>query len=264
MNPTAPTLTPTTVKGGLTGFGNLLDKELGSWWRTRRWLVHLVLWQVVISGFVLMINLELRGESTPERAVSETMQIFFQAGGFFALIGAVLVTQGAIVGEKSSGTAAWVLTKPTTRKSLILSKFVGITATFLLLALVIPAVAVLGTLQLIWGKIPDPIHFAEAVGIIGLHQIFYIAFTLMLGSFLNSRGPVSGIALGFWVSGFIIPNFAPKWLAMLTPWSLTQSAASIAVWQPVPGRLWVPVLSTAVLAIGSILLALWRFEREEF
>ena len=31
----------------------------------------------------------------------EFMQIFFQVGGFFGLIGAIVVTQGAIVGERA-------------------------------------------------------------------------------------------------------------------------------------------------------------------
>lgn len=257
-------LTATKTSGWVTGFGNLLDKELGSWWRTRRWLVHLILWEVVIAGFVLMISLEQRKESTPDRGIAESMQIFFQAGGFFALIGAILVTQGAIVGEKRSGTAAWVLTKPTTRSSLVLSKFVGITGSFLLLALVIPAISVMVSSQLVWGRTPDLVHFGEAIGILAVHQVFYIALTLMLGAFLSSRGPVAGIALGFWLAGQIVPNFAPKWLPMIMPWPLAQAASSISLWQPIPVPLWIPVAATAGWTVLALMAALWRFNREEF
>ena len=83
-----------------------------------------------------------------------------------------MVTQGAIVGERSYGTAAWVLTKPTTRKSFVLSKFVGTTGTFLLLSLVIPAVATLIVTKIIWGLLPGLDHFAQAVGLLALHQTF--------------------------------------------------------------------------------------------
>lgn len=255
-------LAATRVAGWATGFGNMLDKELGSWWRTRRWFVHLVLWQVVVSGFILLISLE--GEGSPASAVDEVMQVFFQAGGFFALIGAVLVTQGAIVGERRSGTAAWVLTKPTTRKTFVLSKLVAITGTFLLLSLVLPSIAVLIICQVVFGQIPGVTHYLEAVGILALHQSFYIALTLMLGTLFRARGPVAGAALGFWLAGNILPNFAPQWLMMVTPWPLARSAASLAVWKPIAFPLWIPVASTAGLGLIAVLVALWRFEREEF
>ena len=257
-------LIATTATGWSTGFGNLLSKELDSWWRTRRWLVHLVLWLGVISGLILLVSLESRHETTAARGLDEVMNIFFQAGGFFALIGAVLVTQGAIVGERSYGTAAWVLTKPTSRKAFVLSKFVGITGTFLLLSLVIPAVATLIVTKIIWGVLPGLDHFAEAVGILALHQTFYIALTLMLGTFFQSRGPVGGLALGFWVAGNILPNFVPQWLTMGMPWSLARAASAIALWKPVGLPLWIPAAISAVLIVVMLLAALWRFEREEF
>ena len=258
------TLIATKATGWSTGFGNLLNKELDSWWRTRRWLVHLLLWLAVIAGFILLISLESRHQTTPARGLDEVMNVFFQAGGFFALIGAVLVTQGSIVGERSYGTAAWVLTKPTTRKAFVLSKFVGITGTFLLLSLVVPAIVTLVVCRLVWGLLPGLNHFAEAVGILALHQTFYIALTLMLGTFFQSRGPVGGLALGFWVAGNILPNFVPPWVTTAMPWSLARSASQIALWRPVGLPLWIPAAISAALILLMLLAALWRFEREEF
>lgn len=257
-------LTPTETSGWTTGFGNLFGKEMRSWWRTKRWLVHVVLWQVVITGLILLISLESRNEGTPSSAIANVMEVFFQAGGFFSLIGAILVTQGAIVGERKSGTAAWVLTKPTTRKSFVLSKFVAITISFLFLSLVLTSVSVLIICKVVFGQIPVPAHFLEALGILALHQVFYIAATLMLGTLFNARGPVAGVALGFWLAGNILPNFAPKWLMMGTPWPLAAASASISVWKPLPMPLWIPSLATALLTVIMILVALWRFEREEF
>ena len=258
------TLSPRRSAGPLAGFGNLLSKELGSWWRTRRWVVHLLLWLVVINGFVMLIWADGRHQMTPEAGLRETMQVFFQAGGFFALIGAVLVTQGAIVGERRSGTAAWVLTKPTTRKAMVLSKLVAITGSFLLLSLVVPSAVLLLQLRVLWGVLPGPVHFAEAVGIVALHQLFYIALTLLFGTLLQSRGAVAGASLGFWISGNILPNLVPKWVVAALPWTLTSAAGSIALWRPVPLPLWQPVLASLVLTALFVVVAMWRFEREEF
>jgi len=258
------TLVASQSAGSLTGFGNLLDKEMASWWRTRRWLVHLVLWLAVIGGFLLLISVSEGRQANPANQIAETMEVFFQVGGFFGLIGAVLVTQGAIVGERTSGTAAWVLTKPTTRRSFVLSKLVAITFTFLLLSVVVPAIAALTICQVFWHGIPNLVHFSEALAILALHQTFYIALTLMLGTLFGSRGPVGGVSLGFWVAGAIMPNFVPIWVTLATPWLLAKGAASIAVWKPVGFPIWIPVLATSLLGVIAVVVALWRFEREEF
>ena len=258
------TLDLTRSHGWSTGFGNLLDKELRSWWGTRRWLVHLILWLAVETGFILLISLEGRHEMTPARGVAESMQIFFQAGGFFAVIGAVLVTQGAIVGERSSGTAAWVLTKPTTRSAFVLSKFIGITTTFLVLSLVIPIIGVMIVCQVIWHATPEVVHLVEAVGIQALHQTFYVALTLMLGTLFQARGSVSGLALGFWLSGNILPSLIPAWIVVAMPWKLSEGAAAIATWKPYPIPLWIPAVATAGWVGLLLAVAIWRFGREEF
>jgi ABC-2 type transport system permease protein len=258
------TLTSVVATGPLAGFGNLLDKELASWWKTKRWLVHLVLWPAVINAIPLITWLDGRRGSTPEAGLRESLDIFMQVGGFFALVGAVLVTQSAVVGERHSGTAAWVLTKPTSRKAFVLSKFVAITVSFLLLSLVASSIVFWAQMGLTWKALPNVGHFAEAAGIIALHQVFYIALTLMLGTLFNSRGPVGGVALGFWIAGAILPNFLPKWVPIFMPWMLVQGSASIANWKPFPIPLWIASVSTAVMAAIFIGVALWRFEREEF
>lgn len=258
-------LVPAVSSGWSAGFANLLGKELGAWWATRRWIIHLLLWLGAIAGFILMGTLaQYRTSTNPAADIEELIQMFFHLGGFFGLIGAVLVTQGAVVGERESGTAAWVLTKPTTRSAFILSKFTAIAPTFLLLSLVLPATATMVILTVFWGSAPPLAHFAEAVGILAVHQTFYIALTLMLGTLFHSRVPVGGVALGFWISGFILPNV--KFFASMTPylpWPLTDAAARIALWQPLRYQVWVPVVSTAVLIVVFLAVALWAFEREE-
>ena len=180
------------------------------------------------------------------------------------MIGAVLVTQGTIVGERQSGTAAWILTKPTTRTAFILTKLVAIAGSFLLLSLAIPAVTSLAICQVVLHALPDVLGFVEAIGILALHQLFYISLTLMLGTLFRERGPVAGIALGFWIAGNLLPHFLPQWLVTLTPWSLAPAAEGLAIGKPATTELATSVLATAVTTMLWIGVALWRFEREEF
>ena len=58
-----------------------------------------------------------------------------------------------------------------------------------------------------------------ATGIWSLVILFYLTLAIMLGTFLNSRGAVLGIALGFLFLGMLIPNALPQ-LAAVFPWKL--------------------------------------------
>ena len=45
-------LLPARGSGWMAGFGNMLAKELGEWFRTRRWLWQILIWMIIINGFV--------------------------------------------------------------------------------------------------------------------------------------------------------------------------------------------------------------------
>lgn len=62
----------------------------------------------------------------------------------------------------------------------------------------------------------------------------------------------------------ILPNFGPAWLPLIMPWPLIRASVGIAQWQPVGVPLWIPVAATAMWSVLFMVVALWRFEREEF
>lgn len=249
-------------RGLLTGFGNLVDKEYGKWWRTRRALLHNILWLSVINGILLLIGLDEMG-GNPYRILAELTEIFFRMGGFFAAIGIVVSTQGSVLGERRLGTAEWVLSKPVTREAFVLSKFVVNGASFVGLAVVIPSVVFfLQTLLLAYLQ-PSlgPFVLGSLLNI--EHLVFYLALTLAASTWLNSRGAVSGVAIGFMFAGFILPGFLP-WLLAGTPWALSEFAATAARGRPLPADAWQPILVTLLWTALLVLVALWRFNREEF
>jgi ABC-2 type transport system permease protein len=260
------TFVSTRSVGATAGFGNMLRKEMGSWWGTRRWLLHLVLWFVVINGFVLLVALSHDGKnSTPASKMSEVLEVFVQVGGFFCTIGAIIVAQGTIVGERHSGTAAWLLTKPIARQAFVLAKFVAILASFVTLAYLIPLVVLHLEHLIVFHTWPDPTRLFPSVGMILVNLIFYTAFTIMGGTLFSSRGAVNGVAIGFFIAGNIVPQLLPKWVVAATPWPLIQAAGGIAGGKPIPAWMaWGTVGVTLVWAVLCLLVALWRFNREEF
>jgi ABC-2 type transport system permease protein len=249
-------------RGPLTGFGNLADKEYGTWWRTRRALLHNILWLFVINGFLLLIGLDEMG-SNPYGTLDELTEVFFRVGGFFAAIGIVVSTQSSVLGERKLGTAEWVLSKPVTREAFLLSKFVVNGASFIGLAVLIPSVVFfLETLPLAYLQ-PDLRPFLLGALLQIEHLLFYLALTLALSTWFNSRGAVSGVAIGFMFAGFIMPSFLP-WLLEGTPWALWEFASSAARGQPLPAEAWQPIVVTLLWIALLVLAALWRFDREEF
>ncbi len=48
---------PVNESGWRAGFGNLLRKESGDWWSTRRWWSQALIWGAVINGSLLSVLL---------------------------------------------------------------------------------------------------------------------------------------------------------------------------------------------------------------
>lgn len=255
-----------TRHGWLVGFGNMVAKEYASWWRTRRAVVHLLLWLFVINAFILLIGLDegpAGGRNSPLELLEELIEIFIRVGGLFATIGIVVATQSTVVSERQLGTAEWVLSKPVSRPAFLLSKFVVNGASFIWLAVAVPAtVFYLQTLLHAYVQ-PALLPFLAGMLLHIQHLLFYLAFTLMLGTFFHGRGSVSGIAIGFLFGGLILPSFFP-WMTGWLPWALPSLAAMAAQQQPLPAGSVIAIIISLLWTLLCILVALWRFEREEF
>jgi ABC-2 type transport system permease protein len=252
-----------TGRGWLVGFGNMAAKEWSSWWSTRRALTHLILWFVVINGLMFLVGVDERQHNPPIEVLEELIEVFIRAGGLFATVGIVVASQSAVFGEKQLGTAEWVLSKPVSRPAFLLSKFLVNGTSFVFLAVVVPTVVFY--LQVIHHALMQPEFVSFCLGLLlhVEHLLFYLALTLMAGTFFNGRGAVAGTAIGFLFAGLILPNALPS-LTPLLPWVLHPLASSVALQQELPDRVWLSVTMTLLWTLLCLLVALWRFEREEF
>jgi hypothetical protein len=115
----------------------------------------------------------------------------------------------------------------------------------------------------------NPILFLEAWGIIFLSHLFYLTFTLMLGAFFNARGPVIGLALGLLFLQQYLVGLLPIFRYLL-PWTLAiplnnQNDAIVpALLSGAPVVTYLPILCVAAECVLFVLLALWRFNKDEF
>lgn len=252
-----------TVKasGWLGGFGNLLRKELGQWFGTRTWWVQTVIWVAILNGISTIVMLS--EPIVPNELLQVVVQTFLPMSVVTVALGTVIAVQGAIVGEKELGTAAWVMSKPASRYAFILAKIVTYVVGFWVSAIIIPsALFVIITGQLVAAPL-SLLPFLVGVGIAALNQLFYLMLTLMLGTFFNSRGPIAAIGIAFVITS-LLKGMIPMVVMMVTPWPLADVSAGLALGLPLPEVWPVPIVATGLWIVLFTVVALWRFNREEF
>jgi ABC-2 type transport system permease protein len=258
------------VRAWQMGFANLFRKEHAGWWHTRTWLIHSIVWLLLVNGILLAV---LKTPVPPEAAAvtppdSGTM-IFVIMGGLMTGLGIIIVMQGAVIDEKKSGTAAWVLSKPLSRTAFILAKLAANSLAALLIMVVLQGVVAFGLLSTFDNNPPALLPFVAALGLMALHLLFYLTLTLMLGTLFNERGAVLGIPIGLLFGAQFLMQLAPA-LASIMPWTLVVPSAGgslalahlVMLGQPLPTV--TPIIATMLWIVIFVGVALWRFGQEEF
>ncbi|GIV65089.1 MAG: hypothetical protein KatS3mg046_349 [Bellilinea sp.] len=259
----------------LRSFTNLLHKESRAWWGTRRWWINAILWPILLCG--LMANMlfvpaiaNLASEAEISQAGSLTayviqmgLSVFFEFGMIALGIGAIILLQDSIIGEKQSGTAEWLLSKPVVPRAYVLAKFVGNTLAVLSLMLGGPIIIAYSMLSIRLGELFPVRPFLLAAGIMTIHTLFYLALTLMLGTIFSTRGPVLGIGLASILGGNLLAGlFKP--LFYVTPWILPKTASLSASGLSLPPEMGIiPLTTTFIWILIFILLAIIKFENTE-
>jgi ABC-type transport system involved in multi-copper enzyme maturation permease subunit len=246
-------------RGRLRGFGNLLGHELARWWKTRMWWIQCLIWAVLT---VALLN--LWGEA--DRSFAVTM--FGQLTGVFQAVGVVVIMQGALVGEKIDGRAAWILSKPATRPAYLLSKLIAYGLGMLVTMVLLSGVILYTTWLMQSTTLPGPIFFLEALGVVSLSHLWYLTLTLMLAVLFSNRIVILGISGGLLALSDNLARYTP--VGVLLPWNLTVAGwgtersplIDLLSGQPIPSFL--PILAVvAAECVLFVLIALWRFSHQE-
>ena len=111
-------LVPSRTRGWRMGLANMLAKEIAAWWRTRRWWVQCLVALLLLNG-TMALNLR-DGQRVDNAGLN-----FLMIAALCVPIAAISLAQDSILGERHSGTAAWVLSKPLRRPAFILAKLIA-------------------------------------------------------------------------------------------------------------------------------------------
>ncbi len=259
----APALEP--AEGSLSGFRNLVGKENGEWTTGFSLVAHGAIWMLIVAVVSVAIAF-VRGQMEPGYSPKDVNDagalMFFVLGAVASVIAVVAGTQGAIIGEKQLGTAAWVLSKPASRRAFVLAKLAVHFRWLLTVALLFPAAVFYVLMTAVSTLPPPPLAFLGGFGVLALGLLFYLSLSLLLGTVFESRGPLAGCVFGFMVAGFMVANYAP-WAAAAFPWLFFQSGFNLVSQQPLPPYNLISIPATALWSALFILLAMRRFEKAE-
>ena len=250
------------------GLGPLLHRENRKWWHGRRWIVQTLIWSVLLDGllaFALYILPTMASADGVPISAAEALdvgrQMFFGLGVIGLSIGAIVLLQDAIIEEKATGTAEWVLSKPASRTTYVIAKLLPNLLGMAVTMLLIPCLIGYGLFYSFDPAAFTVNGFLASAGIVALHLFFYITLTLLLGVLFNTRPPLLGIALASLFGGSLIPVAA---VVQFTPWKLGELAILPMMGATLPPVAMTMLASTAVWSVVFIAVAIWQFNRLEF
>ena len=260
-------MTPVLGAGWTRGLNNVLRGELKSWFSTNRWWRSIIVWSACINLIFFIVAL-----TTPKSRISmdTTLMLFNIFMGLAGPIGVSILMQSVVVGEKRSGTAAWVLSKPVSRVAFIVAKLIanstGIVVTMILaqgLIAYLISTFMLGFSLSIFG-------FLAALAVHFVNILFYLTLTLMLGTIFESGGPVIGIPMAFLFVQNLSMSFFPM-LVNYVPWTLampanesTNPSIAMNLMAGIPVPSFTPLYVALIAIMVFVGLALWIFQKQEF
>jgi len=248
----------------------LLKKELLEAWRSYRLLVV----AAVLTSFGLLGPLSVKympdllgalpnvpqglADLMPPPNASLAVAEYVENIALFGAILALLVPMGALAGEKASGTAALVLSKPVGRGAFLMAKFLAHSATFAAGVLLAGLGAYYYTgLLFEW---LDATRFMALNALLLLDLIAYMSITLFGGALFRSQLAAAGTGFGFLVGlGVLgaVPSLGNYLPAALVRWGL--GLAQGAVGQPA----WPALATTVGLVLAALLLGWCALRRQE-
>lgn len=252
----------------MNGFGAFLRKEFLETARTWRiWVIPgIALFFAITSPFIALAAPAL-GESLAEYkpgvvvrippAVSVDAYLQHLKNLYTVLMVVVIASAGCVSGERKSGTAILVLTKPVARAGFILAKLISQQVLVLAAVALGTALSVLIT-TVLFGESPIG-AVALAVALWLVFAMFTIAMMTLLSVLFSSVGAACGVGLGVLLLLRILAIH--PLMARFTPAGLSTAPSDCLTGAEVP-ILW-PVLTTAMLAVVLVVCAIRRFQAQE-
>lgn len=237
-------------------FSVQLRKELWELWHTRKLIVVLA----VMIGFGFMSPifakiapdlLESMGEgqtgftiTIPEPSQKDAVDQFIKNMSQFGLLLAVLMTFGAIVGERERGQAALMFPHPLPREIFVLAKFAALAILFGIAIALSALAAYIYTIILF--DAPNFGGFIALVGLIYLWLLSLVGLSLLASTLGRTMTAAGGIAFAFLLVFLLLGTFTN-----LAPDKIMNWGRALALDIDDPAR-WGALIVTLALTVLSV------------
>ncbi|MBI9043354.1 MAG: ABC transporter permease subunit [Anaerolineaceae bacterium] len=263
------------------GFNQVFKGEMSRWFGSRRWLVQILIYTFLIFPLVLTIinksdtRILADGQVVAVDHLKEGVEFFNATQGIIGVIGVTLMMEGAILGEKRSGTAAWMLSKPVSRSAFLLGKLISNIIGVFVCIIVAQNIVAYFVITKSLDVALSPINFLAAMLPQTVNLLFYLTLTLMLAVIFNHRGVVIAIPiLPLFFDELLIASVSPEvldGLIKILPFGLatgfgeevSDAIAKSLMLGSTPASL-SPIFWTLFFSLLFVMIALLVFRRQQF
>lgn len=247
----------------------LLQKEFRELWRTRKILVvATILFFFGLLGplsvkYMPLILSEVPGvpeglaEVMPKPDITMAVDEYIQNLSQFGVILAILVPMAAVVGEKSHGTAAMILSKPVSRGAYLGAKWI-VYATVFVGGVVVAALGSYYYIGLLFDWL-GPLNFLMLNALVALYLVMYLSITLFASTICPSQLAAVGLSFGALILLGLIGSISS--ISSYLPASVMRWGRSIALAQG--GETAWPAVGITLLIVLATWFASWMFFRKQ-
>jgi ABC-2 type transport system permease protein len=249
----------------MSTFPVLLRKDLTEQWRSRRMLIVTLVF--LLAGFGSPLLAKYTPEivarfggvqlSFPTPTAADAIDQLLKNLGQFGPFAAILLAMGAVARELERGTAAFILSKPVSRRAFLISRFLALTVT-LGTAVVAASLAAYAYTAILFTSLPVG-GFIAAMLLVLLAVLVYAAVTFLGSTVLDSSLPAAGIGFAVFVTTAVLS--AIPHVDQFTPLGLGTPAKALALGQH-PEHLLISLV-TNVVVLAAALIASWLVFRSK-
>jgi ABC-type transport system involved in multi-copper enzyme maturation permease subunit len=246
----------------LPGFSGLLRKELLEWRRGFRvWIVLAVsvafMVLTALNAWLQVTLAESQGIEIPPPSLDPMANLMAAVSTQIFVVVAIFAVMSLLITERESGTLAWTASKPVSRSGIWLAKWLSSTGILWVAAAVLPLLATVAVVYVLYGPVPAvPIVFG-ALGM-AMSIALFGAIVLAASTVVTSQAAVAAIGLAAIFLPMVLAGVIP--IGPYLPTSIMEWALLTGAGQS-PG--FVTPISWAVTVLVLVLFATNRMERME-
>jgi hypothetical protein len=243
----------------LLGLGNLVRKDVSEWLHGKRpWVVLGVTTSVFVLAAANARITEWAVRSFPADpgdgpakvlSVLPLDNVMVAIGTQFIVLAAIFATMSLLLAERDGGTLAWTISKPVSRTSVLVSKWLTSTLILWVAAVVIPLTLTTIVVTVLYG-LPDLAIVVALCATLITVPAFFVAVALTAATYVPSQSAVGAIGVAVFVGpqivGGVVPALTPFFPGSIFDWSVGISTGS-------PASVVTPVAWLAGLAVLFLL-----------